>query len=215
MEQLAESSAYDKVLQRLDNVFQYETMTELPADFEAFFVKLQRRVGQTVQEYQAEFDHVERRLISVHKIQLPEKIRAWWFLRRSGLKKEQRQLVLTQLGEANLTLTKTMSAMNCIIGQDAKMDAPRWNRGSASSSGYKDGAYHVDDGHEDWSWEDEGEGVLWFSSQVVEIVVRQRGRASPSPRANQKEARMERKGRDLRRDQLKQEQKMLLEEAFA
>lgn len=168
MEQLAESSAYDKVLQRLDNVFQYETMTELPADFEAFFVKLQRRVGQTVQEYQAEFDHVERRLISVHKIQLPEKIRAWWFLRRSGLKKEQRQLVLTQLGEANLTLTKTMSAMNCIIGQDAKMDAPRWNRGSASSSGYKDGAYHVDDGHEDWSWEDEGEGVYWEEDEYEE-----------------------------------------------
>ena len=31
VEQLAETSAYDKVFQRLDNVFQYETMTELPA----------------------------------------------------------------------------------------------------------------------------------------------------------------------------------------
>lgn len=161
VEQLAESSAYDKVFQRLGNVFQYETMTELPADFEAFFVKLQRRVGQTVQEYQAEFDHVERRLISVHEIQLPEKIRAWWFLRRSGLTKEQRQLVLTQLGETNLTLSKTMAAMNFIIGQDAKMDAPsRWTRGS-SSTGYKDVAYHVDDNNDDWAWEDEDEGVYW------------------------------------------------------
>ena len=161
VDQLAESSAYDKVFQRLDNVFQYETMTELPADFEAFFVKLQRCVGQTVQEYQADFDHVERRLISVHKIQLPEKIRAWWFLRRSGLTKEQRQLVLTQLGETNLTLSKTMAAMNFIIGQDAKMDAPsRWTRGS-SSTGYKDAAYHVDDNHDDWTWEDEDEGVYW------------------------------------------------------
>ena len=161
--QLEESSAYEKVFQRLDSVFQYETMTELPADFEAFFVKLQRRVGQTVQEYQAEFDHVERRLVSVHKIQLPEKIRAWWFLRRSGLTKEQRQLVLTQLGETNLTLSKTMSAMNFIIGQDAKMDAPsRWSRGSATS-GYKDGAYHVADGQDDWSWEDEecDENAYW------------------------------------------------------
>ena len=161
VEQLAEATAYDAVFKRLDNVFQYETMTELPADFEAFFVRLQRRVGQTVQEYQAEFDHVERRLVSVHKIQLPEKIRAWWFLRRSGLTKEQRQLVLTQLGETNLTLSKTMAAMNFIIGQDAKMDAPsRWSRGT-SSAGYKDGAFHVEDGHDDWGWDDEDEGVYW------------------------------------------------------
>lgn len=150
-----------RVFQRLDNVFQYETMTQLPADFEAFFVKLQRRVGQTVQKYQAEFDHVEGRLISVHKIQLPEKIRASWFLRRSGLTKEQRQLVLTQLGESNLTLSKTMAAMNFIIGQDARMDAPsRWTRGS-SSTGYKDAAYYVVDNHDDWTWEDEDEGVYW------------------------------------------------------
>lgn len=74
----AETTAYDTVFRRLDNVFQYETMTELPADFEAFFVKLQRRIGKTVQEYQAEFDRVERRLIIVStKIQLPEKVRAW------------------------------------------------------------------------------------------------------------------------------------------
>eukprot|EP00434_Breviolum_minutum_P043156 symbB.v1.2.038453.t1/scaffold5995.1/size23965/2 len=161
VEQLAESSAYDKVFQRLDNVLQYETMTQLPADFEAFFVKLQRRVGQTVQKYQAEFDHVEGRLISVHKIQLPEKIRASWFLRRSGLTKEQRQLVLTQLGESNLTLSKTMAAMNFIIGQDARMDAPsRWTRGS-SSTGYQDAAYYVVDNHDGWTWEDEDEGVYW------------------------------------------------------
>ena len=75
--------------------------------------------------------------------------------------KEQRQLVLTQLGEANLTLSKTMSAMNFIIGQDAKMDAPsRWTRGSAST-GYKDAAYQVEDGYDDWTWEDDDEGVYW------------------------------------------------------
>ena len=37
-------------------------MTELPDDFEAFFVKLQRKAGQTLQEYQTEFGRVERRL---------------------------------------------------------------------------------------------------------------------------------------------------------
>ena len=64
----------------------------------------------------------------VHKIELPEKIRAWWFLRRSGLTRDQRQL--TQLGDSNLTLDKAIKAMNFIIGQDSKVDG-------ASSDGTK------------------------------------------------------------------------------
>ena len=50
-------------------------MTEPPSDFESYFVKMQRRNSQTLQEYQAEYLHTERRLTMVHKIELPEKIR--------------------------------------------------------------------------------------------------------------------------------------------
>ena len=94
VEDFSKENAYDLVMARLDRAFQYEAMTELPQDFENYFVKMQRKANQTLQEYQAEYLHIERRLTSVHKIDLPEKIRSWWFLRRSGVTKEQRQLVL-------------------------------------------------------------------------------------------------------------------------
>ena len=155
VEDFAKENAYDLVMARLDRAFQYEAMTELPQDFENYFVKMQRKSNQTLQEYQAEYLHIERRLTSVHKIDLPEKIRSWWFLRRSGLTKEQRQLVLTQLGESNLNLDKMMKAMNFIIGQDSKLDN-RWAR--TSSSSYKSAAYAVEEDDEhygDFDYEDE------------------------------------------------------------
>lgn len=155
VDDFAKDNAYDLVMARLDRAFQYEAMTELPQDFENYFVKMQRKANQTLQEYQAEYLHIERRLTSVHKIDLPEKIRSWWFLRRSGLTKEQRQLVLTQLGESNLNLDKMMKAMNFIIGQDSKLDN-RWAR--TSSSSYKSAAYAVEEDDEhygDFDHEDE------------------------------------------------------------
>ena len=45
--------------------FKPDLMTELPDDFEALFVKLQRKAGQTLQNYQTEFGRVERRLRSL------------------------------------------------------------------------------------------------------------------------------------------------------
>ena len=73
------------VFDRLDRGFKYDAMTELPDDFETFFIKLRRRNGQTVQDYQGEFTKVERKLDATHSVKLPEKVRAWWFLRRSGV----------------------------------------------------------------------------------------------------------------------------------
>ena len=161
VEELSAPDSYDKVFGRLDATFKYEPITELPSDFESFFIGLQRRGGQTVQEYQTEFMRVERRLTNTHKIQLPEKVRAWWFLRRSGLSKEQRQLVLTQLGESNLNLDRTMKAMNFIIGQDTKLDhtQSRW-----SKSSYKDPAYVAQDDDEDWPEDDDA----WYGEDESE-----------------------------------------------
>ena len=120
VEDLAQPEAYATVFERLDAAFKFDAMTELPSDFESYFVKMQRKNGQTLQEYQAEYLHTERRLTMVHKIELPEKIRAWWFLRRSGLTRDQRQLILTQLGDSNLTLDKAVKAMNFIMARTAR-----------------------------------------------------------------------------------------------
>ena len=158
VEDFGKENAYDLLMTRLDRAFQYEAMTELPQDFENYFVKMQRKNNQTLQEYQAEYLHIERRLTSVHKIDLPEKIRSWWFLRRSGLTKEQRQLVLTQLGEANLNLDKMMKAMNFIIGQDSKLDN-RWARSSTSS--YKTAVYAAEEDDETYGDHDYEEEIYY------------------------------------------------------
>ena len=88
IEGFSKDTAYKTVFDRLDKAFKFDPLTELPADFEAYFVKLQRKGGQTAQQYQTKYMHVERRLTSAHKLELPEKVRAWWFLRRSGLTKD-------------------------------------------------------------------------------------------------------------------------------
>ncbi|CAJ1363562.1 unnamed protein product [Effrenium voratum] len=98
MADLQKEHALDKVFARLDSAFEPDLMTELPDDFEAFFVKLQRKAGQTLQEYETEFGRVELRLRASHQVELPEKVKAWWFLRRSGVSREQRQMAMTQIG---------------------------------------------------------------------------------------------------------------------
>ena len=125
MADLQKEDALDKVFARLDSAFKPDLMTELPDDFEAFFVKLQRKAGQTLQEYQTEFGRVERRLRASHQVELPEKVKAWWFLRRSGVSREQRQMVMTQIGTERLNLAAVERAMNFIMGQDSKVDASR------------------------------------------------------------------------------------------
>ena len=106
----------EKVFARLDTAFKPDLMTELPDDFEAFFVKLERRSGQTLQEYQTE----ERRLRTSHQVELPEEVKAWRFLQRSGISTEQRQMVMTQIGTERLNLTAVERAMNFLLGQDSR-----------------------------------------------------------------------------------------------
>ena len=59
--------------------FKFDELTELPEDFENFFVRLQRRGNQTLQDYAMEYSHAERQLRVTHKVELPEKVKAWWF----------------------------------------------------------------------------------------------------------------------------------------
>ena len=160
VDDLKAEGSYQAVLKRLDAAFKYEPLTELPNDFEAFFVKLQRRQGQTLQDYAQDFQYAERRLTATHKVNLPEKVRAWWYLRTSGITREQRQLVMTQLGEDGLTLEKTMKAMNFILGQDTKFESTgaRWNRGSTElRTAYYAGDYDEEEIEDEAYWEQDDE----------------------------------------------------------
>ena len=43
-------------------MFKFDAITELPTDFETFFVNLSRRKSQNIQEYSAEFERALRKL---------------------------------------------------------------------------------------------------------------------------------------------------------
>ena len=122
VEDMQKPEALQELLRRLDRGFKFDPLTELPDDFEAYFVKMQRKSGQTLQEWAADYLRAERRLRQTHSVELPEKVRAWLFLRRSGISKEQRQLVLTNVGVDNLNLDAITRAMNFILGQDSRLD---------------------------------------------------------------------------------------------
>lgn len=153
LEQMSAENGYDALFARLDKGFKYDPLTELPDDFEQYFVRLQRKQNQTLQEYMNDYMRAERRLEVTHSVKLPEKVRAWWFLRRSGITKEQRQLILTNTGTSGLTIEDVMKAMSFILGQDSKLDSGRWNRNAKMSDAY----YHDDDETQyDWAGQDDG-----------------------------------------------------------
>ena len=124
-------------------------MTELPDDFESFFIKLHRKAGQTLQEWSAEFLRAERKLRTTHRVDLPEKIRAWFYLRRSGVSKEQRQMILTNIGADHLDLESVAKAMNFILGQDSKLDGG-YNKMQKHQVYYQDEIYDVADEEPVW-----------------------------------------------------------------
>ena len=130
MEQMAAEDAYDTLFTRLGRGFKYNPLTELPDDFEQYFVRLQRKPHQTLQDCMNDYTRCERRLQVTHSVNLPEKVRAWWFLRRSGITKEQRQLILTNTGTTGLTIEEVMKSMSFILGQDSTLQSTssRWSR---------------------------------------------------------------------------------------
>ncbi|CAE6924520.1 GIP [Symbiodinium sp. CCMP2592] len=105
LEVLQGEQGYQTVFDRLDKGFKYDPLTELPEDFENFFVRLHRKGTQTLQDYSTDFSRAERQLRVTHAVNLPEKVKAWWYLRKAGLSRDQRQLILTNVGTENLTAT--------------------------------------------------------------------------------------------------------------
>ena len=66
------------ILDRLDKIFKFDTMTELPGVFENFFVILIRKRNATLQEYSGDFERALPKLES-HGVTLPDKVVGWSF----------------------------------------------------------------------------------------------------------------------------------------
>ena len=163
IDSLEGDEGYKVVFDRLDRGFKYDALTELPEDFENFFVRLHRKANHALQEYTAEFARAERQLRSTHSVDLPDKVKAWWFLRKAGISKEQRQLILTNVGAENLSVEKIQQAMNFILGQDSKPD-PR-------NQHHKDGASFQEDyvDGEDWYEDMDGDDdQVYYQNQVYD-----------------------------------------------
>ena len=154
-------STFNSVLKILDAAFQYDDRVQLPSDFENYFMKFQRRGGQTLLAYCTEHEELIKRL-DRHKVTLPTTVQGWLLLRRSGLSKEQRQLVITQA--PLLEKRKVVETLYLLFGQDYKEmhgrqgDDRRWYRGG-KGRGYA--AYYEEEGEEGWDDLDYDESVYY------------------------------------------------------
>ena len=117
LEDCEKTGAADKILTILDKAFEYDKRVQLPADFDRYFVTLQRQPGQTLLQYCTQHDEFLRKLED-HKVTLPGPVQGWHLLRKAGLTREQRQLITTQC--PNLERVKVQEAMFLVLGQDYK-----------------------------------------------------------------------------------------------
>lgn len=154
-----QESSFNDILKILDKHFQYDDRVALPTDFDAYF-QLLRKPGQTMLNYVTEHDELHRRL-DRHSVSLPLKVQGWHLLRRSGLNRDQRQMVM--LKAPLLEKKDVIEALYLIFGQDHKAgntgDRPRpYHRGKGGKHrGYyvdeEAGYYHDDDFEDDGSYE--------------------------------------------------------------
>ena len=177
MEQLEGENGMTEILRRLDTVFKFDAITELPNDFESFFIILTRKRHETMQEYMANFERQLRKL-AAHEVQLPDKVIGWYFLRRAGLSQNQRQMIMSTITTATLSLDTVRKAVNFVIGQDQTPDGGggSWRKNDYRS---KDSIYAMTEEsydpsdvflEEDDSWEvgpdDSVSQVIWEDDAV-------------------------------------------------
>ena len=154
IEELEKEDAFKKVIETLDANFAYDAKVQLPTDFEAYFNLLQRTPGQTLLLYVADHEEAYRKL-QQHRIELPASVQGWHLLRRSGLSREQRQLIT--LKAPNLEKNAVIEGLYLIFGQDYKgggWNAER-NRRFGGGHSWKQRAYMADD-YEDEAYLDDG-----------------------------------------------------------
>ena len=157
-------STCNAVLKILDGAFQYDDRVQLPSDFEAYFMRFQRRAGQTLLAYCTEHEELIKRL-DRHKVTLPTTVQGRVLLRRAGLSKEQRQLVTTQAPQ--LEKRKVQETLYLLFGQDYKdmagrpNDDRRWHR-AGKGRGYAAQDDEVDDG---WGEEETYEETVYYGGE--------------------------------------------------
>ena len=138
------SDGFDQVLRVLDRTFKYDDRVEMPKAIDRFFYQLGRRNEQTLMSYTADYREAYRDL-QKHKISLPDEVRAWILLKRSGLSAEQRQMVMTQVG-VNMTEANIEEAFQDYRGR-VSLGNPQKSKGKGSKAWYsrRNQAYHVNE----------------------------------------------------------------------
>ena len=111
MEKLESKQGMKELLGRLGSVFKYDAI----ADFEQFFVTMQRQRNESMQEYTANLKRQLRRL-AAHEVTLPDKVVGSFYLRRAGLTSTQRQMIMSTLTTERLSLESIRKGVNFVIG---------------------------------------------------------------------------------------------------
>ena len=157
MSKAEQEGTFNDILKLLDKHFQYDDRVALPNDFDSYF-QLLRKPGQTLLNFVTEHDELHRRL-ERHSVALPNKVQGWHLLRRSGLTRDQRQMVM--LKAPLLDKKDVIEALYLLFGQDQKGtnsgDRPRYHhRGKGGKGrGYfvDEEGYYYDDDDEDESYD--------------------------------------------------------------
>ncbi|CAK9019946.1 unnamed protein product [Durusdinium trenchii] len=120
--------------------------------------------GQTLLQFVTDHDD-KLKQVEKHGVKLPDTVQGWHLLTKSGLTREQKQMIMTQ--SASLERAKVQQAMYAILGQDYKGGGQsvnsRWQR-PFNSTGKGRGYFAGDDAADptwdspsvDWEPEDEG-----------------------------------------------------------
>ena len=119
-EKLIESeTGVDDTIALLDRSFEYNDRVECPKAIDRFFYQLARRPEQTLMSFAREFRDA-RQDIEKHGVVIPEEIRAYTLLKQANLTQEQRQLVLTKIGDSRMTENAVEEARSLyyLLGQD-------------------------------------------------------------------------------------------------
>ena len=110
-------TGFDDTIALLDRSFKYNDRVECPKAIDRFFYQLSRRPEQTLMNFVTEFRDA-RQEIEKHGIVLPEEIRAYTLLKRAGLSQEQKQMILTKIGDNRMTESAVEEALYYLLGQD-------------------------------------------------------------------------------------------------
>ena len=150
LEDVEKSNAFNKLLKLLDKAFEYDNRVQLPGDFDKYFSGFQRHSGQTLLDYCTQHDELYNRLAD-HKVTLPTQVQGWHLLRRAGLTREQRQLVLTQA--PTLEKNKVQETLFLVLGQDFKTVAGH-SKGGHRGKGRGYAVFYGDDEADPGQWDE-------------------------------------------------------------